>query len=268
MSGGRQRAALGQNLFRSDAPARRLVQAAGVRPGDRVYDLGAGTGRVTAALLAAGARVVAVELDPTLARKLAARFDGADLRLVQCDLAEVAFRPPYKVVANPPFGRTAALMKRLLFDPPAPVSAALVLQREAALKYAGARANAVSLAARPWFDIQIAGGIDRSDFVPAPDVDVAILRLDRRPGPLLDQADRSAWEGFVRWAYARPPDEARRLFRPLLSRLQWRRLADDLAIAPDASRSTLTLDQWLGLFRFAGRHAAADRRRRAFGWAL
>jgi hypothetical protein len=45
-------------------------------------------------------------------------------------------------------------------------------------------------------------------------------------------------------------------------------LSDDLAIAPDASRNTLTLDQWLGLFRFAQRHAAEDRRRRAFGWAV
>ena len=265
MSGGRQRAALGQNLFRSDAPARRLVQAAGVRPGDRVYDLGAGTGRVTAALLAAGARVVAVELDPNLAGKLAARFGAADVRLVQSDLADVVFRPPYKVVANPPFGRTAALLKRLLFDAPAPVSASLVLQREAALKYAGVRANAVSLTVQPWFEVRIVGTIDRRDFVPAPAVDVAILRLDRRTRPLLADVDRLAWDGFVRWAYARPPDEARRLFRPLLSHLQWRRLSDDLAIAPGASRNALTLDQWLGLFRFAQRHAAQNRRRRAFG---
>jgi 23S rRNA (adenine-N6)-dimethyltransferase len=268
VSGGRQRAALGQNLFRSDAAARRLVRAAGVRPGDLVYDLGAGTGRVTTALLAAGASVVAVELDPSLARKLAARFDGDDVRLVHSDLADIAFRPPYKVVANPPFGRTAALLKRLLFEAPAPVSASLVLQREAALKYAGARGGAASLSARPWFEAWIAGSFDRRDFVPAPGVEVAILRLDRRPEPLLGDADRAAWGAFVRWAHARPPDEARRLFRPLLSHLQWRRLSDDLAIAPDAVRNALTLDQWLGLFRFARRHAARARRRRAFGWPV
>ena len=60
------------------APARRRhwFASADLAPGDRVYDLGAGTGADHRALLAAGARVVAVERDPNLARKLRARFGG------------------------------------------------------------------------------------------------------------------------------------------------------------------------------------------------
>jgi 16S rRNA (adenine1518-N6/adenine1519-N6)-dimethyltransferase len=61
VSARRSRAALAQNLLVSDAPACALVRAAEVRPGERVYDLGAGTGRITSQLVAAGAGVIAVE---------------------------------------------------------------------------------------------------------------------------------------------------------------------------------------------------------------
>jgi 16S rRNA A1518/A1519 N6-dimethyltransferase RsmA/KsgA/DIM1 with predicted DNA glycosylase/AP lyase activity len=153
----RTRARLAQNLFADDRAGRTLVRLADLAVGDRVYDLGAGGGAVTAALLAVGACVVAVERDPNLAHKLRARFAGRPVTVLEDDLLEAPFAPPFKVVANPPFNLTAALMRRILEDRPAPVSATLVLQREAAERYAGVgRLAALSLGARPWFDFDIA----------------------------------------------------------------------------------------------------------------
>lgn len=250
----RKRAILAQNLFRSDAAAQRLVRCAKFEPGERVYDLGAGTGRVTAALLGAGARVVAVEADPTLAARLAVRFAEREVRVINENLTRVRFSAPYKVVANLPFNVTAAALRRLLADGPAPECATLVLQREAARRYACApRASAISLTLQPWFEFEVATPFDRRDFVPAPSVEVAVLRVTRRQPPLLPETDRSPWEAFVRHAFGRPAPEARQVFRSLLSNLQWRRLSCDLAIAPGAWREELTLDQWLGLYRFASR---------------
>ena len=266
MSGERRRAALAQNLFASDAPARTLVRLDGVAGGDTVYDLGAGTGRVTAALLAAGARVVAVERDANLARKVAARFAGAPVRVVEADLTRVSLRSPFKVVANLPFNVTAAALRRLLAEDPAPISATLVLQREAARRYAGLpRASALSLAAAPWFELVVSEPFRRSDFVPAPAVDVAVLHIVRRRAPWLPISERADWASFLRWAFARPPPDALRLFRPLLSGLQWRRLSADLAIAPDARRDELTPAQWLGLYRFSRSCTPERRRRGVFG---
>jgi 23S rRNA (adenine-N6)-dimethyltransferase len=261
----RTRARLAQNLFAADAPARRLVAAARLAPGEAVYDLGAGTGRVTAALVAAGARVTAVERDPNFARKLRARFEGAEVRVVEADLAEVRFAQPFKVVANAPFNQTAALLRRLLFEPPAPDTATLVLQREAAERYAGLRASALSLMAQPWFEFAVTCPFARRDFVPAPGVDVAVLRIVRRARPVLAETEASAWRGFVRTTFARGRPEARRTFRGVLSNLQWRRLSDDLAIPPGAACADLTLNQWLGLYRFVAAHTPPHRRARAIG---
>ncbi len=265
MSGGRSRAALAQNLFRGDGPARTLVRAAAIQPGDLAYDLGAGTGRVTSALLAAGARVVAVERDPNLARKLRARFEGRAVSVVEADLADTRFAPPFKVVANLPFNQTAATLRRLLFEAPAPEAATLVLQREAADKFAGLpRPTLVSLTAQPWWEIRLSRPFTPADFVPAPRVDVAVLHILRRRTPLLGAAHRARWEALLRHVFARGSREARRSFRGLFSNLQWRRLSADLGITEAAALADLTLEQWLALYRFALSSTPPAKQRRAF----
>ena len=259
----RRRAALGQNFLASARPAFALAQAADVRAGELVYDLGAGTGVISDVLVRLGARVVAVERDPNLARKLRTRFEGRPVEVIEADLAEVALRAPYKVVANPPFGHTAALLRRLLVDGPAPEVAALALQREAAGKYAGAgRVTAVSLMARPWIEASIAGRFERRDFIPAPSVEVALLRLaPLRPADLPPEL-AEPWRAFVRQSLARPQPDAWRALRGWISNLQWRRLSAELGIAPDIARADLAYEHWLAIFRFILAHAPPAKRQR------
>src|SRR5919201_2102568 len=101
----------GRHFLRSSKLAAEIVRAAGIRRGDLVLDLGAGSGVLTAALARAGASVVAVELDPTLAEGLRRRFD----RVVEGDALRVALpQEPFKVVANLPFDGGTAILRRLL----------------------------------------------------------------------------------------------------------------------------------------------------------
>ncbi|MEJ0065504.1 MAG: rRNA adenine N(6)-methyltransferase family protein [Caulobacteraceae bacterium] len=264
MSAQRTRLRLAQNLFASDKPARRLVANADLTPGDLVYDLGAGTGAVTAALLLAGVRVVAIERDPNLARKLRSRFAGQPVQVIEADLRGARYAAPFKVVANPPFNLTADLLRRLLSSDP-PETAALVLQRQAARKYAGVRPTTVSLAARPWFELDVSQPFSRRDFVPAPSVEVAVLRIARKTAPDIAAEDAEAWRAFVRYALARPRPDAWHAFRGLVSNLQWRRLSQDLAIAPDALRADLDYDQWLAVFQFVRKYAPPGKLRRLSG---
>jgi 23S rRNA (adenine-N6)-dimethyltransferase len=260
----RTRAALAQNLFAAAGPALALVRRADIAPGDRVYDLGAGTGLITSALVAVGARVVAVERDPNLARKLRARFAASPgVTVLEADLAEVRFRAPFKVVANPPFNCTAALLRRLLAGAPAPEAAALVLQRAAARKWAGLpRPTAVSLTAAPWFELTVTEPFRRRDFTPAPAVDVALLSIASRALPDLDGDLRGRWGAFVRHVFGRGRGDARGAFRNLVSHLQWRRLSADLGLDPDARLAELAYQDWLAIFRFVTAHAPPAKLRR------
>jgi 23S rRNA (adenine-N6)-dimethyltransferase len=94
--------------------ARRIVDHAGINPGDLVLDVGAGAGALTAPLLAAGAHVIAFELHPGRAADLRRRFAGQPVRVVAADAADLRLpRRPFRVVANPPFAVSTALLRRL-----------------------------------------------------------------------------------------------------------------------------------------------------------
>jgi 23S rRNA (adenine-N6)-dimethyltransferase len=156
--------------------AERIVSAAGVRPGDLVLDLGAGTGALTAPLVATGARVVAVELHHGRATRLR-RFESAGVRVVEGDLLEVPLpRRPYRVVANPPFALGGPLLRRLVAPGSPLVTADLVLERAMVAYYCDGRRRRWE---RTW-SVTRGPNLPRRALTPPPAVDVGVLRLRRR----------------------------------------------------------------------------------------
>lgn len=119
----------GWHALTGDWPSR-IVAQAGVRRGDLVLDIGAGHGALTAPLVAAGARVLAIELHPGRAEHLRHRFRHDPVTVVEVDATGLLLpHRPFKVVANPPFGVSSALLQILLARRSQLVSADLVLQR-------------------------------------------------------------------------------------------------------------------------------------------
>ena len=158
----------------TDRWAERVVADAGVRPGDLVLDVGAGRGALTRPLVAAGARVLAFELHPGRARGLRESFAAAPVTVVEVDAAELLLpRRPFRVVANPPYGMTSALVRRLLAPRSLLVAADLVVQRSAARRLA-------ALGGGGRFELSVGRSVPRSAFVPPPQVDSAVLRIRRR----------------------------------------------------------------------------------------
>ncbi|HVA44282.1 MAG TPA: rRNA adenine N-6-methyltransferase family protein [Acidimicrobiales bacterium] len=120
--------------------AERLVKAAGVRPGDLVLDIGAGRGVITEELLAVGARVIAIEYHPDRYRQLHQRF-GSEVVVVRADAADLRLpRRAFKVVANPPFGISVALLRRLLSAGSRMTTADLIVPDQVAARWARGRA--------------------------------------------------------------------------------------------------------------------------------
>ncbi len=154
--------------------AERVVVAAQVRPAELVVDLGAGTGAVTVALRAAGARVIAVELHPARSERLRQRFAAdAGVQLVSTDLLRWRLPTrPFRVVSNPPYALTAQLLRRLLRNRWM-YAADLVLQpavvRRSVERYDGRSGWQASTGLR----------LPRSAFVPSPPRGSAVLVLRR-----------------------------------------------------------------------------------------
>ncbi len=160
--------------------ARRLVDGAAIRPGDLVVDIGAGTGAITAPLVAAGARVVAVELHPRRAQVLRERFAGDPVTVVRADASDLRLpRRPFRVVANPPFAITTSVLRRLLGPGSRLVTADLVVPRGLARRWTDHRAPGSGRWPRT-FTARVAATVPGSAFRPRPPSATVVLRIERR----------------------------------------------------------------------------------------
>ena len=212
----RQRAKkrFGQHFLRDPRILGRIVEAADVRPGDRVLEIGPGPGYLTRALLGAGAIVTAVELDRDIYAYLREEFSGEEnLELIEADALRLDFRAlaeragsPMKVVSNPPYNITGPLVARFIEERDAFTKIVLMLQKEVASRLVagpGTRA-AGSLTVLLWlyFDVRSAFDVPARAFSPPPDVDSTLLVMDPLGGPRVEVGDEDFFREVVKTAFS------------------------------------------------------------------
>jgi len=239
--------------FLSRALAARLVAEADVDPDDLVFDLGAGHGVITAALAATGARTVAVERDPKLARSLERRFAGAArIRIVHGDVRTIPLpHKAFRVVANIPFGVTTELLGRLINGP---LSAADIVVADGVSRGLTAARPGKQRILR-WsvgYEFQRGRSLSARCFRPPPSVDAATLVIRRRSQPLLrNAAHRRAFEGLLTAAYKNADQPWEQGARGFLTHRQAVRLAAAQGIALGRPASWLSVHDWAALAEIA-----------------
>ena len=184
---------LGQNFLIDGNIVRKSIDLAGLSDGDRVVEVGPGLGTLTRALLTAGAKVYAVERDPTLAAHMQAELvpQQPDLHLLEGDclehplagLKEDDAKSGFSIVANLPYAISTPWMEAVLSGP-LPQRMVLMLQKEAADRYATSHGSknfgAISIFLQSAYHIHSRHLVAASCFHPAPKVDSVLLRLDKR----------------------------------------------------------------------------------------
>src|SRR5918994_2123712 len=189
----RPRRSLSQNFLTDPEALDTIVAAAELSPGDRVVEVGPGLGVLTRRLLAAGASVLAVELDPRLADYLRRELGSVDdFELIEADALSLHPREFFpgraiKVVANIPYHITSPLLHTFLEGDRPPELTVLLVQLEVAERVAAppGQMSYLSVFVQNVATAEVVARVPAAAFEPAPTVDSAVLRLRRREPPAL-----------------------------------------------------------------------------------
>lgn len=246
---------LGQNFLHDGGTVRKIVRTAGLRPGERVVEVGPGLGSLTLGLVEAGASVVAIEIDPVLAGQIAdtvhTRFPDSDFEVVLSDALDVTALPgeaPTALVANLPYNVAVPVLLTMLQRFDSLERVLVMVQAEVADRIAAVPGNKIygipSVKAAWYASARRAGTIGRNVFWPAPNVDSALVYLERRDPPSTT-ASREQVFAVVDAAFA----QRRKTLRAALSGVFGSGAAAEAALRaadvdPGARGETLVVEQF------------------------
>ncbi|MBQ5592924.1 MAG: 16S rRNA (adenine(1518)-N(6)/adenine(1519)-N(6))-dimethyltransferase RsmA [Clostridia bacterium] len=208
--------ALGQNFIINPSVCPRIAEEGGAREGVGVLEVGAGIGVLTAELAKRADKVVCVELDtrllPVLDETLA---DFDNIKIINGDILKVDLHKileeefgdmPVIVCANLPYYITSPVIMRLLEERLNIESITVMVQKEAAVRLCadvGSRdSGAVTVAVDFYADANKLFDVSRGSFMPAPNVDSAVIRLDIRKDVPIDITDERFFFSMVRSAFS------------------------------------------------------------------
>lgn len=249
----RKRIQLAQNFFRDRGLIASVVTNSSLDKNDTVYEIGPGEGIITRELAERAGRVVAIEKDATLAAQLRGKLrERTNTQVLEGDFLKYKIKEKdYKIFSNIPFNITAEVVKRILFGENPPSEAYLVVQKEAAGKFAGMPCDTeVSVLAKPWFTLRILREFRRADFEPVPSVDVVFLQIVKREQPLISLENAWKYRKFVQFGFEAWKKDLKTAYKKVFTYEQWKRLSKNLSFSLKATPTELSFEQWLGLFEY------------------
>ncbi len=254
---------LGQNFLINPAVCPKIAELGGAKPGVCALEIGTGVGVLTKELAERCDRVIAVEIDgslkPILEETLA---DYNNVEIVFADvmetdlaalLAEKAGGLETVVCANLPYYITSPVIMRVL-ESRLPISAMTVMvQKEAADRICakpGTRdCGAISCAVSYYSEPKLLFRVNRGSFMPSPNVDSAVIRLDIKPGAELSAEEERLLFRMIRAAFSQ---RRKQIANPLsgelrISKSELSELMNGCGIKPSARAEELTLEEFIRL---------------------
>jgi len=254
-----------QNFFRRVSVVKEIIGLANLTSRDLVVEIGPGKGIITRELARVCDRVIAVECDKSLCRDLRKELAGVgNVEVVWGDFRR--YRLPncdYKVFASIPFNITSDIVAKLTTGVRSPSEAYLVMQAEAARRFAGPphdRESLKSLMLKPRFELSILHALRNTDFRPTPKAKIVLLRMGRRQHPVLTAAEERRYRDFLCLVFSEHGADVAMRLRRVFTRRQIGRMARENGFAMSARVVDLSFGQWLAIFRRYVAEASLDRR--------
>ncbi len=208
---------LGQNFLTNTDVLKRIVAAGDVTDADDVIEIGPGIGALTEYLAASAHQVLALEIDtallPVLAQTMGPYPNVAveNEDVLKADLPALIAKHfdgqhNIKVVANLPYYITTPILMHLLSTDIQIAGITVMMQKEVASRLTAEPRSkdygSLSIAVQNVADVEVAFTVNRNSFVPAPNVDSAIVVLHMRDEPLAVIDDQQAFDKLVKGAFA------------------------------------------------------------------
>ncbi len=250
---------LGQNFLTSESALVKIVAAAQLTPDDVVLEVGPGLGHLTRLLAQQAGRVIAIELDGRLMPILRDQLVNCDnVELIKGDILKLPLHSllslslsDYKVVANLPFYITSAVLRHFLASEPPPARMVVTVQHEVAQRIVAQPGDMSLLAVSVQFygQPQIVARFKAGAFYPRPEVDSAVVRIDRHPAPPVKVPDTAAFFAIVKAGFAQRRKQLRNSLAAGLHRSR-AEVAAALKVAnvdPRRRPETLSLPEWAAI---------------------
>ncbi len=250
---------LGQHWLKDREVLGHIADCAGIASDDVVLEIGPGLGTLTSVLLSRAKKVIAVEFDNELARKLPGQFPGKNLEVIQSDILsfDLAQLPSgYKVVANVPYYITSKIVQHLMSADNKPSVSVLLVQKEVAERLAARPGDMsiLAISAQIFADVSLGDVVPARLFTPPPKVDSQVVILHARQDLHIRKADEKQFFRVVKAGFS-----AKR--KKLISSLSGG-LAQDKTqtlaqltrahISPDVRAEDLSISQWKTLAKEVG----------------
>lgn len=242
---------LGQHWLHDRFVLEHIAACADVTANDTVLEVGPGLGTLTSVLLRQAKKVISVEFDEELARKLPGQFPGKNLEVVHQDILQYdtqSLPVDYKVVANVPYYITSKIIQKFMTDKNRPAVVVLLIQKEVAERAAAQPGDMSILAvsAQLYADVSLGDVVPAEFFTPPPKVDSQVLVLRTKPAALPAGVDEKQFFRIVKAGFSAKRKKLRSSMSGGLARdkQEIEGLLRQAGISQDARAQDLSLDDW------------------------
>ncbi len=249
---------LGQNFLINQSILPTIINAAEIKPGETILEIGPGYGILTEALLKAGAKVFAIEKDFDLIAGLTQKFgNNKNLKIVHQDALwfDASHFEKYKVVSNLPFNIASPIIRKFLESSNPPELMVVMVQKEVAEKIVAKPGNSergvLTVSVEFYGNAEIIATVSKNSFQPQPKVDASIIKIVPQKKSDLEPKlfFRIVKAGFAAKRQQIHNSLAATLRMPKDQVLEWLKLS---AIEPQKRAEDLSLKDWLTLAKITG----------------